>query len=407
MTSKQIELGKQNINDFLKNQELLFFGQENLRMQNVKFPFYDGGLTPIVIYYVQKFKIPMKFDDSLKNIKGSTLFQITNNFYGNYINKLELKYDTFDLFGSNMYSDNFLKNYYFYNKFYDFEIAVYNFREIYEKKKKIVNFDGSFDWYNLIPNMILGLLAIRENVKIGLKDQSKLPLFENFIKITVEEYLKTVSNKITLQYLTNFWLYQLLEPKSKVIQEIGIELVLDLIKLKKNNPDKLWVIDKDNEFRNYFINWIIYGIIKDYLNNPVNNDLFYKKYTLNDLSKDIVYEGFKNKSDDEEDDEEDDEDDDYFEDKDQDQDENQDKDIKKKDIKSKESFENTLTNENNRPKLKKRDKVPSIEKPLWKLLLYCIIFGIFLYISIKGIIFFWTHILHFSKNNFNKYFNKT
>ncbi len=60
-----------------------------------------------------------------------------------------------------------------------------------------------------------------------------------------------------------------------------------------------------------------------------------------------------------------------------------------------------------RPKFKKRDKVIPVEKPLWKLILYCIIFGIFLYIAFKGLLFFWYHIILFSKNNFYNYFDRT
>ena len=411
---KNINLAKENIQDFLKKQELLFFGQENIRTEKIQFPFYDGGLTPVVLYYVQKYKMAMKINDSLKNIKGDTLYQITSNFYKDYINNVDLKKNEgFDLFDIFIYSDNYLKKYYFYKQFYDFEIAVANFREIYEKTRKNVNFDGKFDWYSLVPSILLGLIAVRENPSIGLKDPQKLPILYNFIKITTEEYLNTILEKKNLNYLVIFWLYQMFDPNSSLIQKIGNDLVLQLIKLKKSNANEMWKID-DDEFRNYFANWIIYGIIKDYLNTPTNNKLFYNTYTLNDLSKGVIYEGFTN-GDGYEDGDGDDEGGDGD---DEGGDEDGDKNIGKKKSKSiKESFNNTdvsliegpvkSSEETYRPKFKKRDKVIPVEKPLWKLIIYCIIFGIFLYIAFKGLIFFWFHIIIFSKNNFYKYFNRT
>ena len=55
MDTKSNENGKEYINASLKDIELVFYNIELERLKNVKYPFYDGCLTPTVMYYSRKY----------------------------------------------------------------------------------------------------------------------------------------------------------------------------------------------------------------------------------------------------------------------------------------------------------------------------------------------------------------
>jgi hypothetical protein len=295
MTSRDKEISKEYISDSIQDIELLFFNSEKTRLETVKYPFYDGGLTPIVIYYTRKYKLPIKFPNFIEEINGSTLFQITSNFYPYNMDRLNLKTTEYDLF-----STQYVKNYFFLNNYYDIKVIYNKIKGLYESKQ--LNQDGEFYWMAEIQNLLLSFLAVKEKISLGFNDKNysnnsnnsnnstnsnnSKEIFNNyfdFIKEITDEYLVNYPDKQNKQYMINFWIYQLLNPKSKVIKSEGLILINSL--LKKRNKNKLW------EY-NYITNWILYGLIKDYLGN--NLDFFFNSYSLKDIAKGMVYEEFEN-----------------------------------------------------------------------------------------------------------------
>jgi hypothetical protein len=274
------EISKSYISDSIQDIELLFFNNEQHRLKKIKFPFYDGGLTPIVIYYTRKYELPIKFPNFIENIKGNTLFQITSNFYPYNMDRLNLETKEFDLF-----SIQYVKNYYFSNSFYDIKVVYNKFKGLYESKQ--LNQDGGFYWMDEITNVLLSFIAVNEKKSIGINDNDikNFNQYLEFVKEITEEYMINYPNKSDDEFITNFWIYQLLNPTSKAIKSEGIILVNSL--LKKRIPNKLWNDD-------YIINWIYYGLIKDYLSSPSNLDDFLKTYSLKQITKGLVYEGFSN-----------------------------------------------------------------------------------------------------------------
>jgi hypothetical protein len=138
-----------------------------------------------------------------------------------------------------------------------------------------------------ITNVLLSFIAVKEKKSIGINDDDikNFNQYLEFVKEITEEYMINYPNKSEDEFITNFWIYQFLNPTSKVIKSEGIVLVNSL--LKKRIPNKLWNGD-------YIINWIYYGLIKDYLSSPSNLDDFLKTYSLKQITKGLVYEGFSN-----------------------------------------------------------------------------------------------------------------
>jgi hypothetical protein len=157
------EIGKSYISDSIQDLELLFFNNEQYRLKKIKSPFYDGGLTPIVLYYTRKYKLPIKFPIFIENIKGNTLFEITSNFYPYNMNRIDLESTEYDLFSS-----QYIKNYYFSNTFYDIKVVYNKFKGLYESKQ--LNQTGEFYWMYEITNVLLSFLAVKEKKSIGVND---------------------------------------------------------------------------------------------------------------------------------------------------------------------------------------------------------------------------------------------
>jgi hypothetical protein len=274
------EIGKSYISDSIQDLELLFFNNEQYRLKKIKSPFYDGGLTPIVVYYTRKYKLPIKFPIFIENIKGNTLFEITSNFYPYNMNRIDLESTEYDLFSS-----QYIKNYYFSNIFYDIKVVYNKFKGLYESKQ--LNQTGEFYWMYEITNVLLSFLAVKEKKSIGVNDNDMKNFndYLEFVKEITDEYIINSTNKSDDEYIINFWIYQLLNPTSKAIKSEGVVLVNSLI--KKRTQRKLWNVD-------YILNWIFYGLIKDYLSSPSNLDNFLKTYSLKEITKDLVYEAFSN-----------------------------------------------------------------------------------------------------------------
>ena len=326
------EIAKNYVKASINDVELVFYNREQERLKEVKYPFYDGGVSPIVIYYSRKYNLPMVLPIFLKNISGDTIPQISNNFYSSSLSGSSL--GTLNLSMSNddedLFKKDYLKNYYFLNKFYNFNIVFVQFKDLYEKKQ--LNLDGIFIWVEELPNLLLSLLILKEKPSLGIKltdnlespnsnsvnasnintnspqtiqkIEDKFSLYYDYIKEITEKYLSNTASKKKEDYLTIFWIYQLLEPKSATIKKEGLENVLDLLKMR--GKKKLWNINNptntsstDNQTQtqtqtdpqDYKLSWIIYGLIKDYLS--INFDFFLSSYTLNQISKGLVYEGFE------------------------------------------------------------------------------------------------------------------
>ncbi len=274
------EISKAYISDFIQDLELLFFNNEQSRLKKIKFPFYDGGLTPIILYYTRKYKLPIKFPNFIEDIKGNTLFEITSNFYPYNMDRLNLETTEYDLF-----STQYIKSYFFLNSYYDSTVIYNKFKGLYESKQ--LNQDGEFYWMSEITNLLLCFLAINEKKSIGLNNNNikNFNKYFEFVKKITEEYIVNFSDKTDDEYIINFWIYQLLNPTSKAIKSEGIFIINSLI--KKRIQKKLWKVD-------YITNWIYYGLIKDYLSSPANLDDFLKTYSLKQITMGLVYEGFSN-----------------------------------------------------------------------------------------------------------------
>ena len=313
------EIAKNYVKASINDAELVFYNKEQERLKVVKYPFYDGGVSPMVIYYSRKYNLPMVLPTFLKNISGNTIPQISNNFYSNS----NLNVGTLNLSMSNddddLFKKDYLKNYYFFNKFYNFNVVFVQFKDLYEKKQ--LNLDGIFLWVEELPNILLALLILKEKPSLGIKltdnlespnsnintsspqttqkIEEKFSLYYDYIKEITEKYLSNTASKKKEEYLTIFWIYQLLEPTSATIKKEGLENVLDLLKMR--GKKKLWNLNNpttpDNQIQtqtepqDYKLSWIIYGLIKDYLN--LHFDFFLSSYTLNQISKGLVYEGFE------------------------------------------------------------------------------------------------------------------
>ena len=354
------EISKSYISDSIQDLELLFFNMEQSRLKKIKYPFYDGGLTPIIIYYTRKYKLPIQFPNFIKEIKGETLFQITSNFYTSNMDRLNLDFAENDLF-----SIQYIKNYYFYNNYYDIKVIYNKIKGLYESKQ--LNQDGEFYWMSEIQNVLLSFLAVNEKISMGINEINKndnLKKFNqyfDFIKEITDEYLRIYPNKKDEGYVTNFWIYQLLNPTSKIIKSEGVVLVNSL--LKKRNKKKLW--DGD-----YLTNWIYYGLIKDYLNLPVNLDNFLSTYSLKEITKGLVYEGFTNL---------------------------ENKSKSKSKSKNKKSKNKSKNNKNGKLTSKGNIKAKGNLKEIswWKTILIWVLLPLVIFIGIRLMMFFWSTIFSF------------
>ncbi len=384
-----IDKGKDYVKNAIQNLELTFLGIEDKRLQSTKFPFYDGGLTPMILFYNRKYKFPFKAPKHIIDIQGNTLLEICNNFYANYNFKPELDYEA-DLF------DDVNKNYYFFNKTHNFDLVMIQFKNLYESKTRDAL--NVLEWLNILPNVILSLIAINERPSLGIFDgdiKTKLFNYNNYLIPIIDMMIKETPDKLTSYYLATFALYQLfcktINQKSNIIQTSGGDFILQLFKLMK--PNKIMTFPETTEKDNYLFNWLSYFIIKDYLDN--NTEYFFTTYSLKQIAEVIILkETFENYT----------------------------KNNLTKNINiEKMGKHNGHRNNNNQKKLENRNKVNNVNgenfteeleffegssdkdikkviKPMWKLLLHWMIFGIFLYIACRGIIFFWSIVYNFFSN---------
>jgi hypothetical protein len=350
--NREKQIAKEYIVDNFLDLELIFYNKESARLKNVKFPFYDGGLTPILMYYTRKYKLPMNLPQFINNIKGTTIYQITSNFY-----KYNASYNLVSKNDYDLFSVEFIKNYFFYSKYYNFSVPYDRITDFYNKK--ITNIDGDYLWIDELPKILLSLIAIKENKSLGIKgDPVKVDKlfngFYNSIKTITEKYLVEAPSKKKINYLRIFWMYQILEPKSEVVKNEGVNHVMYLIKSRKKKS--LWkFIDI-----NYLDNWILYGIIKDYLYENFEN--FLNTYSLKEITQGMIFEEFENPP-----------------------------------TKSK-SKSKTKTNSNSKSKDKvnKKEKFDDVKKKespgFWKTLLIWIGLPILIFLGVRIMIFFWSQI---------------
>jgi hypothetical protein len=395
-----LDKAKDYVKNTIQNVELTFLAIEDKRLQSTKFPFYDGGLTPLILFYNQKYKFPFKAPKHITDIKGNTLLEICNNFYANYNFKPNLDYES-DLF------NDVNKNYYFYNKKNDFDLVMSEFKSVYESKT--IDVFNVFEWVNNISNVILSLIAVTERPSLGIFDgdiKTKLFNYNNYLFTIIETMLKETPERLNYYYLPTFCFYQLLckiiNRKSDIIKNTGGELILQLFKLM--TPNKIINFPETTENDNYLLNWLSYFIIKDYFDDYT--DHFFKTYTLKQITTVIVLkESFKLIE--------------VFENSSKN---NLTKNIKNEKMRKhsghrKKNQKNNIYNVENLNEdsyskdntelehFEGEQKIDKIKeklgdtkknvKPMWKILLYWMIFGIFLYIACRGIIFFWSIVYNF------------
>jgi len=349
MDAKEKLMAKEYINDSISDIELVFFNREQDRLANVKFPFYDGGITPIMMYYARKYKLPIKFPTYIENIKGETIFEITSNFY-TYNSTYNLVTKNIDLF-----STEYVKNYFFFNKFYNFEV-IYNKLYDFYSKKLFNTTNEEYLWVTELNIALLSMLALKEKPSLGVKNDKNFNKYYEFIKKITEEYLTLNEKKNKLSYLRIFWMYQLLEPESEVIKKEGIERVSFLLKSRKNK--QLWKFQNGIQ---YIHNWIFYGIVKDYLYENFEN--FLNTYSLKEITEGMIFEPFANPS------------------------------------KKSKSKSNNKSNKSGKSKKNKEkfDDVKKDKKSSWITLMTWILLPIFIFLGIRIMLFFWGKMLSMVK----------
>jgi hypothetical protein len=399
-----IDKANEYIKNAMQNLELTFLGIEDKRLNEVKFPFYDGGLTPMILFYKRKYNFPFKAPKYISDIQGNSLLEICNNFYANYNFKPNLDYEP-DLF------DDVNKDYYFQKKTHDFDLVITKFKNLYQSQTSDALY--VLDWVIYLPNVLLSSIAINEKPNLGLDNndvQIKLFNYNNYLIPFIEKNIQETPTRLTYNYLSIFCFYQIfckmINRNSNIVKSIGGELILQLFKLIK--PNKLIIFPSVTEKTNYLLNWLSYFIIKDYL--EIYKDYFFKTYDLKTIAMSIVLkEGFENSS-------------------------NKIKNNLTNNIKNenmrrhKGHRKNSNNSNNNRNKKNQHDNIDNIPegtytedlehfngskeetiketikdtkkivKPMWKMLLHWMIFGIFLYIACRGIIFFWSIVYNFFAN---------
>lgn len=273
----------------LKELESIFNQKELSRLNRKEFPFYDGGLSPIVIYYKYKYQlsIPLpNYFDHLKN-KSETLYQITWNFYPNQSIKPKLESE------SDIFESSSLKKYYFEKSWYDFNIIWKQFIDQY--KSKSVNIGGQKFWKYMLADLLLAFLVLKDNPELGFKNKSNMEKKYHLVMKYALEYLNLNEFLEEPEYYSMvFWIYQTLEPNDPNLKKNGKSLIKYLI--GERHTGFLWTFsDIDND--NYVLSWIIFGLISDYFSFEENVDY----YLISDSDSDTyliqteeMIEGFTN-----------------------------------------------------------------------------------------------------------------
>ncbi len=369
------------INKELNNLITLFNNIENNRQDTLLEAIYDGGLTQTVVYLNNKYglsiglpiiKIPNNQMIVPKarflNIPGNTLLQICNNsFNKNQILVADKKND--------MFLELYLKKYYFYNQFYNFEEIMTEFRSMRAGEKIIkksstvqgvkvsdapIDPDPRFntpEWLTMLPMVLLGILALKEKPSLGVKNESELDTYMVYINKIIDDFITEYKNKAKFpDYYFILWVNQILNTNATSIKNTYYDVVNDLLKEYVKNGNTLKKLDYGgNTLIDYHYNLMCFGIIKDYFLKEENKLYFYqrsiKSETFDNINLSI--EGFENKD-------------------------NENKDNENKDNENKDK-------KNKRKKEKKKE--PRTSTP--KFLLYCLIFGCVVLLGTVIIIIFW------------------
>jgi hypothetical protein len=333
----------------------VFNTYETERLSNVNFPFYDGGLSPLLVYYTNKYIIPIELNEKIKSVQGNTLFQVCNNFYKDSVIKPDFISQSIDFF-----PEPYLKKYYFESSFYDFNEVMIQYKNLKTSNQK--NMEKIFEWIIELPNILLGFLALKENFSLGLEDKNQLDKYEIYINEITNEFLNNYANKTKMEYINIFFLFQMINPTASSILYQSNDLIIGILsKFKQNELLALSGPDDESYLFNYLNNLIVYGSIRDYLSIQNNKLSLYKKIKLNTE----MFEGFENKE-----------------------------------------ANNNNNNNNNKTKTKSKTKSKNdtkvIKKDYFKFILYCLLFTLILLFGIRIIIFIWPYLIDFMKNIFYK-----
>jgi len=367
----------ENINNMLDEVKLIFYQKETLRYKR-QFPFYDSGLTPLAIYYSRKYNAPLELPQNLQKIKGNTLYQITSSLYPKTFNiELAIAGNQDYAEEAELFRKDYIRNYFFFNKFYDFMVVFEGFKELYQLNQ--LDPLGELIWVSELFNVLMSFLVFRENPKLGFKldTQNKSGDVYLYIKEITEKFIIEYTNKFNLNYILIFWVYQLLEPTSQIIEKEGFNLVSNLIELRKDKG--LWELPNLFDEVYYFSSWIVYGVIKDYLNN--NSTYFFENYKVD---PNLIYETFENPRT-------------LHSSKNKNKTENKTKNKTKGKTKNK-TKSKTKNNKEDFKSIQKSKSKDDKDTSFWNIFIGFLLLSIILFVSGLCIIFFWSYIFSFAYN---------
>ena len=361
----QIKNNIQMIKNELNNIPILLNTFENERTKTMIYPYYDGGLIQLILYYIRKYNLPIQLPDVINSINPNNTNTLLNICLKSY-DRFNIKPDLISTMYDNLFSEEYLKNYFFYNKPYDFNIVMEEFR---------ANTSESIVLPSMLEPILIALIALNQNPAIGNIDKNKLNGYMVYVNKIAIGIIKEFDKKnMFIDYYKIVWLYQFLNPTLiKNNQELYYNIVYNLLTRYSSLNNNLIVIDSESTSNNYFYNWICFGIIKDYFSNQENEIYFQQQFlkessnqqmnqlTTKPKTKKII-EGFENEK-------------------------NNEKENKKnKKVSRKEPRKEPRKEDKDKDK---KDKDVS----LFKFILYCIILAILLFLGTLCIIYFWSFMI--------------
>jgi hypothetical protein len=382
VTKEMIEL-RTMVDQELNKMKTLISNFENNRIGGITTATYDGGISQVMLYYRTKYQMPINLNLPLISVKGNDLFEIANNTYTNIYPFGGPMPDLVCTTNTDIFEAPYLKKYYFSNAYYNFDEVINQYRSDKSKEtkstRKMANApDLEPLWLLDLPSIILGLYALQRNLSLGLDNKDKLQTYIAYITEITEDYIKSPRSK-SGKFYHILWAYQLLNPSSPKIKVLYYDTINDLIKKISTSPNNFIKIqlESESDLNNYLHNFLVFGLINDYLTNVDNSLYFYKKATINVNQKERfinlkrqTIEGFSsNNNDNTEDNTED-----------NNKTEKKKKTDKKKDKKTDSKKEN---------------------KSYFRFIFYSLIFGILLYGGMLVIFFGWPFIFSLIKPFFN------
>lgn len=255
---------------------------------------YDGGLTAIIIYYNNKYKLGISFAKDLDKL--SNFNEISLKIYKG--KEITIEDDTEDLLGNPI-----IRKYYINGEYVPFRQTWIDFKS--SKKNKDKNGNGEIVWVQQMNEIILAFIALKNNYKLGFTNKKDFMAHQNEFDNILDEYLEKYMRMSELndQYILTTWVIGIYlentSKKNKLFENLREEMVIKLLQKRLNSKSMLWWGKNNSDMMR---NWISYGIIRDhlYLGDKVVD--FLQRYNLEELinkTKEIdvndVNEGFESR----------------------------------------------------------------------------------------------------------------